>query len=145
MIFDSLKNIRNYAGLGRVYEALQFAANTDFSQMECGKYALDGDTVYYMVQEYETHAAKDPEAHRKYIDIQLVLEGEECIGVAPLEDQLSNVEKPEKDVWFYPVPTQMLKLRKGDFMVLYPNDLHAPGVQVDAPAPCRKLVMKVLV
>ena len=81
MIFDSLKNIRNYEGLGRVSEALRFAATTDFSAMECGKYQLDGDAIYYMVQEYETHEARDPEAHRKYIDIQCILEGVETVVV----------------------------------------------------------------
>ena len=51
MIFDSLKHIDNYKGLGKVYEALKFLAETDFSATELGKYTLSDD-VYYMVQEF---------------------------------------------------------------------------------------------
>ena len=52
MIFDTLENIKNYEGLGRVYTALEFLAKTDFSQMELGRYELDGDNIFYMVQTY---------------------------------------------------------------------------------------------
>ena len=51
MIFDTLKNIDNYKGLGRVYTALEFLKETDFNKMDLGRYELDGDNIYYMVQE----------------------------------------------------------------------------------------------
>ena len=70
MIFDTLNNIENYKGLGRVYTALQFLKNTDFNKIELGKYELDGDNIFYMVQSYETDPNKTiAEAHKKYIDI----------------------------------------------------------------------------
>ena len=52
MIFDTVANIQNYKGLGRVYTALEFLAKTDFADMEVGKYFIDGDNLFYMVQEY---------------------------------------------------------------------------------------------
>ena len=85
MIFDTLENIKNYEGLGRVYTALEFLAKTDFSQMELGRYELDGGNILYMVQTYETDPDKTiSEAHKKYIDIQFMVDGEEIIGVAPI-------------------------------------------------------------
>ena len=85
MIFDTLENIKNYEGLGRVYTALKFLADTDFSKVELGRYELQGDDIFYMVQRYETDPDKTiSEAHKKYIDIQYMVDGEEIIGVSPI-------------------------------------------------------------
>jgi YhcH/YjgK/YiaL family protein len=143
MIFDSLKHIDNYQGLGRVYEALKFLVETDFSTTELGKYELTDD-IYYMVQEYDTKPKTVSEVHEKYIDIQLVLSGEEVIGVAPIECEKELVDaKPEKDVWHYTCDTQPMTLRAGEFMVLYPSDIHMPGATLGDPAAVRKVVVKV--
>ena len=148
MIFDTLQNIENYKGLGRVYTALEFLAKTDFSKTELGRYELDGDNIFYMVQNYDTDPDKTvSEAHKKYIDIQCMLEGEEIIGVAPVSCEKTLTEaKEENDVWFYECKTEPLTLLAGSFMVLYPNDLHCPGVATKGKAlNCRKVVVKVKV
>ena len=143
MIFDSLKHIDNYQGLGRVYEALKFLVETDLSATELGKYELTDD-IYYMVQEYDTKPKTVSEVHEKYIDIQLVLSGEEVIGVAPIECEKELVDaKPEKDVWHYTCDTQPMTLRAGEFMVLYPSDIHMPSATLGDPAAVRKVVVKV--
>ena len=147
MIFDTLENIKNYEGTGRVYTALKFLSETDFTKMELGRYELDGDNILYMVQRYETDPDKTiSEAHKKYIDIQFMLSGEEIIGVAPICAQKKLTEaKPENDVWFYECKTEPLTLFANSFMVLYPNDLHCPGVAVKDALTCRKVVVKVKV
>lgn len=146
MIFDTLENINNYKGIGRVYTALKFLAETDFSKIDLGRYELDGDNIFYMVQKYDTDPDKTvAEAHEKYIDIQFMLSGEEIIGVAPICAQKTLTEaKPENDVWFYECKTEALTLFAGSYMVLYPNDLHCPGVATKGTAAeCRKVVVKV--
>ena len=147
MIFDTLENIKNYEGLGRVYAALKFLSETDFTKMELGRYELSGDDIFYMVQRYETDPDKTiAEAHKKYIDIQFMVDGEEIIGVAPITCEKTEAEaKPENDVWFYECKTEPLTLIKNSFMVLYPNDLHCPGVAVDGAKACHKVVVKVKV
>lgn len=147
MIFDTLENIKNYEGLGRVYTALEFLSKTDFTKMELGRYELSGDDIFYMVQRYETDPDKMiSEAHKKYIDIQFMVDGEEIIGVAPISCEKTETEaKPENDVWFYECKTEPLTLIKNSFMVLYPNDLHCPGVAVDGAKACHKVVVKVKV
>ena len=143
MIYDSLKHIDNYKGLGEVYTALEFLAKTDFSNYELGKHTLT-DNIYFMVQEYSTAVKTVAEVHEKYIDIQLLLSGEEIIGVAPIECQKELVEaKPEKDCWKYTCETQPIKLTAGEFMVLYPNDIHMPGATLGESKFCRKVVVKV--
>ncbi len=145
MIFDSLKHIENYRGLGDVYEALKLLADTDFSDTELGRYELN-DRIYYMVQEYETAPKTVSEVHEKYIDIQYIVRGREMISVAPIECEKELVEaKPEKDVWKYTCPTQPIWLTDGQFMVLYPNDIHMPGATDGEPVKCRKVVVKVKV
>ena len=148
MIFDTLKNVDNYQGLGRVYDALKFLSETDFSKIELGRYELDGDNIFYMVQSYDTDPDKRiSEAHKKYIDIQYMVEGEEIIGVADIsEDKELTEAKEENDVWFYNCKTEPLVLSAGKYMVLYPNDLHCPGVATNGTAmTCRKVVVKVKV
>ena len=147
MIFDTLENIKNYEGLGNVYTALKFLSETDFTKMELGRYELSGDDIFYMVQSYETDPDKTiSEAHKKYIDIQFMVKGEEIIGVAPMCcDKTETEAKSENDVWFYECKTEPLTLIENSFMVLYPNDLHCPGVAVDKPLSCLKVVVKVKV
>ncbi len=147
MIFDTLENIKNYEGLGNVYTALKFLSETDFTKMELGRYELLSDDIFYMVQRYETDPDKIvSEAHKKYIDIQFMVDGEEIIGVAPISCEKTEIEaKPENDVWFYECKTEPLTLIKNSFMVLYPNDLHCPGVAVDTAKACHKVVVKVKV
>jgi len=145
MIYDSLKYIDNYKGLGDVYTALKFLAETDFSGHELGRYELN-DRIYYMVQQYETQPKTVSEAHEQYIDIQLLLAGEEVIGVASIDADKALVDaKPEKDVWHYTCATQPVTLNVGEFMVLYPSDIHMPGATLGAPVVCRKVVVKVKV
>ncbi len=145
MIYDSLRYIDNYKNLGEVYTALKFLAETDFSKMELGKYELN-ENAYYMVQEYDTKPKDVSEAHEKYIDIQMLVSGEEVIGVAFIDCEKTLVEaKPEKDVWKYACETQPIKLGAGDFMVLYPTDIHKPGVTLGESVRCRKVVVKVKV
>lgn len=148
MIFDTLTNVDNYKGLGRVYTALKFLSETDFSKTDLGRYELDGDNIFYMVQSYDTDPSKTvSESHRKYIDIQFLVEGEEIIGVADISSEKELTEaKEENDVWFYNCKTEPLTLSAGKYMVLYPNDLHCPGVATNGKAlTCRKVVVKVKV
>ena len=148
MIFDTLNNVENYKGLGRVYTALKFLSETDFNKIDLGRYELDGDNIYYMVQSYDTDPDKTiAEAHKKYIDIQFMVKGEELIGVAPIGyDEKETEALPQNDVWFYECKTEPITLIENSFMVLYPNDLHCPGVATNnKPMPCRKVVVKVKV
>lgn len=148
MIFDTLDNVNNYEGLGRVYTALKFLSETDFSKIDLGRYELDGDNIFYMVQSYNTDPDKTiSEAHKKYIDIQYMVEGEEIVGVADISSEKELTEaKEENDVWFYNCKTEPLTLSAGKYMVLYPNDLHCPGVATNGTAlTCRKVVVKVKV
>lgn len=144
MIFDSLKNIDSYKGLS-IYPALQYFATQDFSAATAGRHELDGED-FYMLNEYQSEAKTLSEAHRDYIDIQILLEGEEYIGVAPLTDDMVAVEaNEEKDYWLYDCEVARIAMKPGYFMVLYPQDVHMPGDAMGQPVACRKIVGKIKV
>jgi YhcH/YjgK/YiaL family protein len=147
MIYDKLDNLETYAPISeRLAKGLQLLRTTDFSTMEDGKYEVDGKSLFFMLQSYDSKPVNDrPEAHRKYIDIQYLLKGEEYIGVAPLSEMTEEVSaNPDGDIWFYHGPVTNVKIGNGKFAVLFPQDAHAPGIAVETPEPIRKVVVKVL-
>lgn len=148
MIYDTLDHIRQYEGIHPgVLQGLRFLAETDFSELPDQRVELSGDDVYAFLQSYETKPVNDtPEAHRKYIDIQYLVEGEELVGVGPLEEMTEEVEAhPERDIWLYHGPTENLTIGRGRFLVLWPGDAHAPCIARGKPQHCRKCVVKVRV
>lgn len=148
MIYDTLANAENYYGISpRLAKALKALADTDFSALENGRHEIDGDNIYMNISEYVTKTANEhPEAHKKYIDIQYLLSGYEYVGVASLSSMESEYSAdPAKDFALYTGKTEPLTLGNGTFMVLFPQDAHAPGIAVGKPETVRKVVVKVLV
>lgn len=149
MIYDTVENIELYRGLGeRIHKALTLLRDTDFSKLEAGKYPIDGDNLFMMVQSYTTKPLETAycEAHKKYIDIQCMLDGSEWMGVAPMEDMTSERVKdsrPEGDIWFYDGDFAPLHMTAGRFALLYPNDAHAPSIADGEPTTVRKVIIKV--
>jgi len=106
------------------------------------------DGLFAMEQTYESKARYDAfESHRKYIDIQVIIAGEELIEVAAI-DQLP-VTQPfdaERDVIIYGnhAATSVLRLAAGAAAVFRPEDGHMPNLRVGAePVLVRKVVVKV--
>jgi len=104
MIKDNLQHIDyyNYLSPG-IYFGLKYLKNTDFSAMENGKYEIKEGKVYAIVQDYNSKPELEGkfEAHRKFVDIQFIVEGEEKIGVGNLDDFEENTEyDEEKDIVF---------------------------------------------
>lgn len=93
MIYDSLKHLEQYEGtFPRLYRGLELLRTTDFSTLEDKLYEVEGRDLFFSLQSYDSKPANDtPEAHRDYIDIQFLVEGEEKIGIAPLEDMVEEV------------------------------------------------------
>lgn len=147
MIYDTLDHLEAYRGVHPgVMRGLELLRDTDFSQWEDGRHEIDGERLFILLQSYETKPENDtPEAHRKYIDIQYLLSGQEQMGVGPLEEMTEEVEaRPEGDIWFYRGPLSAILLSGRRFTALWPGDAHAPGIAVDRKsAPCRKCVVKV--
>jgi YhcH/YjgK/YiaL family protein len=128
-------------------KAFNFLTKTDFRTLEFGKHILEGDDLFVIYMEYES---KEPaeckmENHKKYIDIQYMVSGEELIGVTTLKDQIPTVPYDEtKDVAFYKNDyTSLIKLAQDQFAIFFPHDLHMPCIKAAQVSPVRKAVFKI--
>jgi biofilm protein TabA len=147
MIVDTIANAGRYAGLGeRLSRGLALLSTEDFLGTPPGKYEVDGAQLFYLVQSYATKPKEQGawESHRSYIDIQYVVDGAELMLWAPTA-RLSVTQQydPVKDVIRYAGQGDCILARAGTFLVLWPEDGHMPGIAVDAPAPVRKVVVKI--
>lgn len=154
MIVDVLSHASLYHVLGpRFIQAFDYLVQTDFSKLAHGRYDVQGDDVFAMVQGYETRPftlQNKWESHRTYADIQLMLAGEERMGYAQLDQlEICDPYDPARDFAFYLPKSDawydLAKVRAGGFMIFLPTDAHLPGQAVDAPTRVEKVVMKVRV
>lgn len=146
MIYDTLEHWAQYQQVHPgVAAGLRFLATTDLAALADGRYEIDGDRVFANVMGYTTKEdTPTPERHEKFADIFYLLEGEELVGVCPVEE-LGEVTmaNPDGDIWLHQGSTVRLPLGSGRFMVFFPGDGHAPGIAPGAPAHARKCVVKV--
>jgi YhcH/YjgK/YiaL family protein len=149
MIVDKIENSGLYSQSGtRIARAFQYLHTTDFSKLAAGKYEIESDDIFAIVSEYETKDIQDCalEAHRKYIDIQYLLEGSELIGVTSLKKQIASKAYSEEDDYaLYADHSSLLELEAGRFAIFFPEDLHMPGVKNKQKAQVRKVIIKVRV
>lgn len=131
-------------------KAFIFLKSNDLSKLEVKKYDIDGDNVYAPVSEYVTKTDENPsyEVHRKYIDIQYIINGKEIIGHAPLamkKDILVPYDEP-KDYELMTVSKGVsLKAAPDRFFIFFPDDAHSPGLKDELNSQVRKVVVKVKV
>ena len=147
MILFALKDTYLVESLHPLFsKAFDFLRNTDFSLLEDGKYEIDGNRIYAMLQTIKGKDKKDAllECHAEYIDIQMCLSGSlEQMGWKSAR-YLNNLFLPydeEKDISFYEdVPNTYLSVYPNHVVVFYPEDAHAPGI---GEGIIRKVVVKV--
>ncbi len=129
MIFDDFKNLKKY---GIDPDITDFILNLDKDIKE-GRHEIKKG-AYINIERYQTRKKETLklEAHKKHIDIQFLIEGKEKVYTTGLEGLVEEVEySKEKDVVFYKTPNRPLNksyLIENKFMILYPNDAHAPCI-----------------
>ncbi len=132
-------------------KAIDFLRQARGRELPDGRVEIDGNTVYALVQSYETAPVSQArlEAHRKYVDVQYVASGEEVIGWVSTDRLTPAVPYDDaKDVWFGSVPLNEMtpvRLAAGQLAVFYPPDAHAPRLAAGVPACVKKIVVKVKV
>ncbi len=151
MIVDTFENVDLYASCcGGLKQAVDFARKFD-PAMADGKFEIDGRRMFAIASSYETASADELpfEAHKKYIDVHILLRGEERMDVSPDADP--PVREPyceDRDATLFDAPDSYSSLiaRTGQFAVFFPGDVHRPGLSTgDAPTGVRKLVIKIRV
>lgn len=148
MIYDKLDNIELYKGISDdIYAGLQYLRVID-ADIASGTYQIN-PRVKAIVSEYETKVENQYgfEAHRKNIDIQYLVKGEEKISSLPLEYLKESKTYDENiDAAFYVergIKPQDLLLGNGFFAIFFPQDGHMPQLCVNTPSIVKKIVVKV--
>ena len=149
MIYDNLSNIDIYKGLSTdIYTGLLFLRQA-MSDIEDRAYLLNSK-VKAIVSEYETKSTNKYgyEAHKRFIDIQCVLKGEEMVSCLPIEKLAeTNPYNEETDATFYrkslkQLPSNLI-LQPGYFTIFFPQDGHMSQLCVKQPQLVKKVVVKV--
>jgi YhcH/YjgK/YiaL family protein len=161
MIYDRVEHIGAYRGISaNLDRAIARLEEGGLDRLELGKHQVDGEKVFLLAQSYETKEAPRGgryEAHRKYIDIQLLTEGSESCYYESLEG-LETLEPyaADRDAGFYKGSRPgegagsgglELRLAPGFFAVFFPQDAHMPCCAAldDRGAPAKKAVRKIVV
>ena len=148
MILDTIENYQLYKAINeRIAKGFDFLRTTDLNAIPSGKHDIDGDTIFALVQEYQTKPLSECklESHKKFIDIQYMIRGEEMMGVTTQNNQKIIEVNEEKDYTFYEGTTSLVRVSKGMFTIFFPDDLHQPCVQTETISEVKKVVIKVLI
>lgn len=111
----------------------------------CGRIELDGDRLFInnVNPQCVTAAEQVLEVHRRYLDVHILLEGEETIGWSPLAElkEEKQAYDAEADCALYTDrPSTYVTLRPGQWLIAWPEDAHAPVI---GQGKIRKLIAKV--
>ena len=147
MIIDKIENAHLYKNISeRVNKSFEYIRITDLKNLPAGRYPIDGENIFALVGEYKTKSEQEGklEAHKKYIDVQHVISGEELMGYAPLGGQkVLDPYKEENDIVFYTGDKSFTKVSEGMFAIFFPEDVHMPGIASGKSSSVKKLVIKV--
>lgn len=131
----------------RIEAAVKLICSLNFDELKLRRYDVD-DNFFYIVQEYETKMPNESkfEAHKKYVDIQYVVKGSECIKVtASAFMECDSPYNSQKDIVFFKEP-RMSKIKvitAGRYEIFFPKDAHKPGLINEKPERVLKIVGKV--
>lgn len=146
---DKVEFAKQYSANKAVWDkAFAYFRDTNLDQLTPGKYPVDGENVTAAVTENPTkdYDKTNWESHRKYIDMQYVVQGAEKIGVVPIDK--ATVIKPydeARDVANYSADGKLYEAKPGTIYIFFPQDVHRPNIKADGFDKDKKLVLKVRV
>ncbi len=146
MIFGKKEDLHLYKNISQnMAKGIDFLMNFD-KNTPCGKYEIDGKKVYALVTSGKTKPIEENvyEAHKKYIDLQYILSGEEDTGYASLSDCTVEVPYNENDDYLMVRGEGSdVRVTEGCFYIAFPCDAHRPMCSRN-PGDIRKVIVKIL-
>lgn len=144
MIYDTLANLTLYRGIHpNLDSAIDYLRTHDVTALANGHYEPDGGRVMVNVMDAAYRPAEEArfEAHRQYADLQISLTGDESLGWRPLAECPAWAPEEETHVFEEALALRaLLPMHKGMFVLVFPQDAHAPGIGRGAG---RKAVVKI--
>ena len=134
----------------KLKQSIEFVKKIITQDTPLGKHDIEGNNVFVLVSNDSTEAfeKRRAEYHERYLDIQIVLKGQEGMTFSNLPaGEPTDNWLADKDIAFLPAgeQEQQVILQEGDFVVFYPGEVHKPLCAVGEPAHVRKAVVKMLV
>lgn len=148
MIIGNIHHLQSWLP-GALRQAIEHVKAHVSASTPLGKHDIDGNNLFYLISEDSTEAQAERRAeyHARYLDIQIVLRGQEGMSFSTLPAGEPQTDwLADKDIAFLAEGAQekTVILNEGDFVVFYPGEVHKPLCAVGAPAKVRKAVVKVL-
>lgn len=147
MIFGNIKNLHIYKGISKKLDkAIDFILKNKFIFSPVGKNIID-DEIFYNIQECKTKKVKDSyfEIHKKYIDIHIVIEGEEKIAFSSNEN-LNPIDKFDyiNDCQFLKGNySDIFNMNTKNFLIIFPEEAHMPLITFNSSNLLKKAVFKI--
>ncbi|MBR2301491.1 MAG: YhcH/YjgK/YiaL family protein [Bacteroidaceae bacterium] len=128
-------------------KAMDFILNTNLADLPLGRNEISGDDVFANVMEVNPRTKDEVpiEIHRKYIDIQVPITGDEVMGYTSIDELPAGEYSDENDVTLYPVgmlAKDYFNVKRSMFTIFFPQDGHAPAV---TPVKVKKVIVKVAI
>ena len=146
MLIDHLENYKKQIALHPLFDAaFQYLRSIKTAELVEGKIEIKGDDLFAIIASPGTLIDENPklEAHKVYIDIHYIIEGTELFGWKSISecDQPIDSFNDEKDYILYDNKDfSTIKLTKGSFVIVFPEDAHAPGIETTN---LKKVVLKI--
>ena len=147
MIFAKLTDAADYRGIHPRLDRVIDCLNEEFlNKVGTQTQKLEDDLLYVTRFDYETIPLEEAffEAHKKYLDVHLMLQGEERVDISH-PDVLTLFDHKDDFYAYQGEAEQTLLLAPGSFLVVFPGDAHRIKVQVRGPENVSKVVFKLLV
>lgn len=129
-----------------VFSALERIKALDFSQHADGQFEQNGVLFKTFTASTVLSQVRKPETHKEFIDIQFVISGKERIEFCTMDNIKPCESLPEQDNYFYErtaLSLNSIEMNRGDFVVFFPWDIHAPLCHEFECQQIRKIVAKV--
>jgi YhcH/YjgK/YiaL family protein len=133
MILCAIPDFRCHVPLHPRFPALaDFLERLDLAALPEGRTDLDGDDIFVVASpkaRTKPQAEAALEAHRKYIDVQVVLSGIDTMGWSPLSicTEVAVPFNAECDIEFFAnPPASLVPVPAGCLTIFFPEDAHAP-------------------
>lgn len=147
MIFTNLKdNLQNGNLSEEIKKCIEFTNKNKIEEYEAGVYEVPEINTKMNIGHYTSKAEKECfwESHLKYIDVQIILKGEEYIAFNNIHNLKEIKTDKEKDLIEYEGDELFrVLLKEGDILVLFPEDGHMPGIMINDPVSVKKVVYKI--
>lgn len=148
MIFGNLNEIHLYKGLNKNLDiAIDFICKGSYKNGIIGKNIIDNNSLFFNVDECKTKSLNECcfELHKKYLDIHVIIEGEEIIGYSSLDvlnsktsyDNKKDFQILEGEQQYY------FNMNKNNFIIFFPNEAHMPLISKKNNSYLKKAIFKI--